>query len=68
MEPCEGIFADVRKLPPENITVENREFFVEKYKYYKRFFEEFDGMIFVCLKINALYAICYFKVYQLGPI
>ena len=41
--PCEGIFADVKKLDPENVTKENPEIFFERYKHYKRFFEPRDG-------------------------
>ena len=43
LEPCEGIFADVKSLPPKNITKENPKLLFEKYKYYKRFFEASKG-------------------------
>ena len=43
--PCQGIFADVKKSAPENITAENPEIFLERYKSFKKFFETSEGMI-----------------------
>ena len=43
MAPCEGIFADVKKLPPVDIKKENTDMFIERYKNYKKFFEPSEG-------------------------
>ena len=43
MAPCEGIFADVKKLPPADIKKENTDMFIERYKNYKKFFEPSEG-------------------------
>ena len=45
LEPCEGIFADVKRLPPKNITNENTKLFFENYESYKRFFEISEGKV-----------------------
>ena len=37
--PCEGIFVDVKELTSENVTAENEELLLERYKNYKKFFE-----------------------------
>ena len=41
--PCQGIFADVKKSAHENITAENPEIFLERYKSFKKFFETSEG-------------------------
>ena len=43
--PCEGIFADVKKLPAEDIKSQNSEMFVDRYYDYKKFFEPYDGTL-----------------------
>ena len=48
--PCQGIFADVKKSAPENITAENPEIFLERYKSFKKFFETSEGMIIIPYK------------------
>ena len=37
------MFADVKKLPAEDIKEKNSEMFLELYKHYKRFFEPYVG-------------------------
>ena len=43
--PCEGIFADVKRLPPENITALNTAIFMERYKLYKRYLDLAEGIL-----------------------
>ena len=40
MVPCEGIFVDVKELPSENVTAEQEELLLERYKNYKKFYEQ----------------------------
>ena len=42
--PCEGVFVDVKELPPSKVENENDEIFIELYKNYKKFFETSDGI------------------------
>ena len=44
--PCEGIFADVRKLPPTNSTTKIDKF-IEEYEEYKSFFEPIQSKMIV---------------------
>ena len=44
--PCEGIFADVRKLPPTNSTIKIDKF-IEGYEEYKSFFEPIQSKMFL---------------------
>ena len=43
MVPCEGIYADIKKLPSDNVFAENDEMFKLRYKNYKSFFEKSKG-------------------------
>ena len=44
LEPCEGIFADVKRMAPENITTVESKLFFKKYEHYKRIFETAEGL------------------------
>ena len=44
--PCEGIFADVKKLPPTNSTIKIDKF-IEGYEEYKSFFEPIQSKMFL---------------------
>ena len=52
LEPCEGIFADVKRLPPKNITNENTKLFFENYESYKRFFEISEGKVIILFRFR----------------
>ena len=41
--PCEGVFVDVKELPPLKVENENDEIFIELYRNYKKFFETSDA-------------------------
>ena len=43
MVPCEGIYADIKKVPSGGVFAENDELFKLKYKYFKSFFEISKG-------------------------
>ena len=43
MVPCEGIYADIKKLPYDSVFAENNEMFKLRYKIYKSFFEKSKG-------------------------
>ena len=37
--PCDGVFVDIKKSPPENVKAAKGPTFIERYKIYKKFFE-----------------------------
>ena len=60
--PCEGIFADVKRLPPKNITNENTKLFFENYESYKRFFEISEGKVIILFRFRQ-----WFNMWCLAP-
>ena len=64
--PCEGIFADVKVLPPKNVTSERDKMFLQRYKNYKKFYESSDSRHLKLIVLKVRFTI--FQILQLSQI